>query len=409
MVALCLDIDEDEFTQQLLEILAHGGVNLHHAVTTAIKSGISQRLNQLVGTGICLRYGFKNGGQSRIVSLKEAVEHNGFDFWYMDIQIDFLPGTEISEFDVCSPSGIQWLPIDYGSSVQKTFKFKRTTMKTRERYEIQILHPQIPATLLDSVLQHFPKECPCSVEHLMPIPAGAWEWRQAFGCVICGRIFLCECFRTAIQKAAESEKQQLDCHADESDLEELNRFIDNEYSAQYRSGICHLCTGKPSTLLYCSPMYGSTVKVRYGAYIEKFAIAEGLSSRDAENKVRDMLRIPRIGEGWVSETQLFRLLQMFFSDYEVIREARPAWLSNQRLDFFIPALSVAIEYQGAQHFKPVERFGGRAAFRETQLRDARKRKLCKENGVRMVYFTFTEDLTVEQVERKLGKFITAAQ
>ncbi len=409
MAALCLDIDESEFTQQLIEILVRGGVSLHHAVTIAIKDGISHRLNQLVATGICLRYLFKNGGQSRIVSLKEAVEHNGFDFWYMDIQIDFLPGTEISERDVCCPSGIQWLPIDYGSSVQKTFKFKRITMKTRERYEIQILHPQIPTMLLDSVLQHFPKECPCSAEHLMPIPAGAWEWRQAFGCVICGRIFFCECFRTAIQMAAESEKQQLDCHADKSDLEELNKFIDNEYSAQYRPGICHLCTGKPSTLFYCSPMYGSTVKVRYGAYIEKFAIAEGLSSRDAENKVRDILRIPRIGEGWISETQLFRLLQMFFSDYEVIREARPAWLSNQRLDFFIPALSIAIEYQGAQHFKPVERFGGKAAFRETQLRDARKRKLCKENGVRLVYFTFTEDLTVEQVEKKLGKFITAAQ
>jgi hypothetical protein len=155
MPTLRLDIDEAESTQQIAAMLARGGVDLHYAATTAIKTGISRNLEQLVDAGTCLRYGFKNGSQSRILSLKEAVEHNGFDFWYLDIQIDFLPGTEISERDVVRPLGIQWLPIDYGSGVRKTFKFKRITMKTRERYEIQILHPRIPAKLLGTVLQLF--------------------------------------------------------------------------------------------------------------------------------------------------------------------------------------------------------------------------------------------------------------
>lgn len=404
-----LDIDEAEFTQQIVAILARGGADLHHAVMTAVKAGISQNLEQLVAAGTCLRYGFMNGSQSRILSVNEAAERDGFDFWYLGIQIDFLPGTETSEREVNRPFCMEWMPIDYGSGVRRTFQFKRITMKTRERYEIQILHPRIPAKLFRTALQHFPKKCLCSAQHLMPIPVGVWEWRQPFGCVICGRSFLCECFRAAVQKAAESEKRKIDSDADETDREELNRHIDEEYSAQYRPGICHLCTGKPSTLLYCSPMYGSAVRVHYGAYVERFAIAEGLSPRDAENKVRDILRVPRIGEGWISETQLFRLLETLFSDYEVIREARPAWLSSQRLDFFIPDLSLAIEYQGEQHFKPVERFGGNAAFRETQRRDVHKRQLCKENGVRLVYFTFAEDLTVERVEKKLRKFITAAQ
>ena len=408
MPTLRLDIDEAESTQQIAAMLARGGVDLHYAATTAVKTGISRNLEQLVDAGTCLRYGFKNGSQSRILSLKEAVEHNGFDFWYLDIQIDFLPGTELSERDVVRPLGIQWLPIDYGSGVRKTFKFKRITMKTRERYEIQILHPRIPAKLLGTVLQLFQKECPCSLQHLMPIPAEVWEWRQAFGCVICGRSFLCECFRTAIEKAAESEKQQLCCHADDPDLEELNRCIDNAYSVQYRPRICHLCTGRPSNLLYCSPMYGSAVKVRYGAYIEKFAIAESLSPRNAENKVRDILGIPRIGEGWISETQLFKLIELLFSGYEVVREARLGWLGNQRLDFFIPDLSLAIEYQGEQHFRPVERFGGEAGFRGAQLRDRRKRQLCRENGVRLVYFTHAEELSVERVEKKLREFLPPA-
>ena len=404
-----LDIDETEFTQQIVATLACGGVSLHHAVTTAVKTGISQNLEHLVSAGTCLRYGFKNGSQSRVLSLREAAEHHGFDFWYLDVQVDFLPRTEISEREVICPLGMEWLPIDYGSRVQKTFQFKRIPMKTRERYEIQILHPRIPAKLFRTALQHFPIKCPCSAQLLMPIPVGVWEWRQPFGCVICGRSFLCDCFRAAVQKAAESEKQKIDPDTDETDREELNRHIDSEYSAQYRPGICHLCTGRPSTLLYCSPMYGSAVKVRYGAYMEKFALTESLSPRDAENRVRDILRIPRIGEGWASETQVFRFLEILFPDCEITREARPQWLGKQRLDFFIPALSLAIEYQGEQHFRPVERFGGEKGFREAQLRDRRKRHLCKENGVKLVYFTHAEELSVERIEKKLKQFLSLSR
>jgi len=406
MPTLRLDIDEAEFKKHLAAIIARGGVSLHQAVLTAFKTGITQHLDELVARGICLRYSFKNGSQSRVLSLKEAAANSGFDFWYLTIQIDFPSGTTISECDVRRPARIRWLPIDYGGGVRKSFQFKRSTMKTRERCEIQILHPQIPAKFFRSMLECFPKECPCSKKHLTPISAGVWEWRQAFGCVICGKKYYCDCFRAAMQRASEAEKQQIPDDATKQDLEELTRFIDKEYSAEYRSEVCHLCTGTPSNLLYCSPMYGSAVKVRYGAYMQKFAIAEGLSPRDAENRVRDILGLPRIGEGWVNETQLFRLLQVIFSNHLVIREARPEWLGNQRLDFFLPTLSLAVEYQGEQHFRPVERFGGKAALQNTQMRDARKRRLCKENGVRLIYFTHAEDLTVEQVERKLRKFMT---
>jgi hypothetical protein len=156
-------------------------------------------------------------------------------------------------------------------------------------------------------------------------------------------------------------------------------------------------------------MYGSIVKVHYGAYIEKFAISESISAHDAENKVREVLGVPRIGEGWISETQLFNLVRMLFADYEILREARTDWLGNQRLDIFIPNLSLAIEYQGEQHFKPVERFGGQAAFHEGQQRDKRKRQLCKKNGVELVYFTHAENLSAEWVEKKLSRFLPTSR
>jgi hypothetical protein len=326
------DIDEAAFKEQLAAMLAHGGVALQSAISTAIKTRISQKLEQLVAAGTCLRYGFKNGAQSRIFSLKEAAEHDGFDFWYFDIQIDLRPGIILSQREVLQPSVMIWLPIDYGSGVLRTIKFKHITMKTRERYQIQILHPRVPSKVLQAVLEHFDKDCPCSSQHLRPVPMEVYEWRQPFGCVLCGKRYFCDCFRSAIEKSHENE-----------DFSVANS---QKHPVHYRAGICHLCTGKPSSLFYCSSMYGSAVKVRYGAYIEKFAIAESLSARDAENKVRDILEIPRIGEGWIGETQLFKLVRLFFADFEVTREARTNWLGNQRLDIFIPALSLAIEYQG---------------------------------------------------------------
>ena len=402
LLTLHLDIEKAQFTEQLVATLGRGGVGLQDAITTAVKAGISQRLEQHIASGNCLRYEFKNGGQSRIMSLKDAVDHSGFDFWYLDIQVDLQPGIIITEHGIESPSVLQWLPIDYGSGVQKTIKFKHITMKTRERYNIQILHPRVPDKLLESVLLKLGKECVCSSQHLVPIPAGPWEWQQPFGCVICGKRYFCECFHAAIDKFYESERQQ--CYR-ETDSEEEQENTVARPEANYRAGICHLCMGRPSNLLYCSPMYGSTVKVHYGAYIENFAISEGLSAHAAENKVRDILGVPRIGEGWISETQLFNLVKMLFIDYEILREARPNWLGSQRLDIFIPDISLAIEYQGEQHFKPVERFGGQAAFHEGQQRDKRKRLLCKENGVELVYFTYAEDLSVERVEKKLSRFL----
>jgi hypothetical protein len=406
MGTLCLDIAGTVFNQQLVAILKRGGVTLQHAVMTTVEAVISQNLEQLVAAGTCLRYSVRNGNQSKITSLKEAVEQNGFDFWYLDIQIDLHPGIILSEREIMPPSVMQWLPVDYGSGVQKTFMFKHFQMKTRERYNVQILHPRAPARVLETAWQLFERECTCSSQHLVPFPVEVWEWRQPFGCVLCGNKYLCECFRSAIGKSDESERNQ-DLRG--LTFKEAHGWDATERPLRYRTGICHLCTGTPSGLHYCSPMYGSAIKVRYGAYIEKFAISENLSARDAENKVRELLGVPRIGEGWISESQLVKLVKLLFADFEVVREARTDWLGNQRLDIFVPSLSLAIEYQGKQHFEPVEHFGGEEGLFEAQLRDRRKRQLCKKHGVKLVYFTYAEELSVELVQKKLSQFLPASQ
>ena len=108
-------------------------------------------------------------------------------------------------------------------------------------------------------------------------------------------------------------------------------------------------------------------------------------SIEAENSVREEMGIPRIGEGWVSETELYYKIKSHFPNIEVIHHARPEWLGLQHLDIFIPSIKVAIEYQGLQHFKPVEYFGGEKAYQATLKRDSLKKRRCKANGFRLIY------------------------
>lgn len=62
------------------------------------------------------------------------------------------------------------------------------------------------------------------------------------------------------------------------------------------------------------------------------------------------------------------------------------WLKRQHLDFFLPDYNVAIEYQGEQHFYPIEYFGGEKGFEYRNKLDVRKKKNVKKMGLN--YFIF---------------------
>ena len=67
------------------------------------------------------------------------------------------------------------------------------------------------------------------------------------------------------------------------------------------------------------------------------------------------------------------------------------WLGKQSLDFYLPDYNVGIECQGEQHFFPVD-FAGKGVewackhFDKLVSRDKKKKELCEENGVKLLYF-----------------------
>ena len=85
-------------------------------------------------------------------------------------------------------------------------------------------------------------------------------------------------------------------------------------------------------------------------------------ARKAENMVREDAGLPRVGEGWLSETRLFYELRDAFPEQTVEQHASPEWLGRQHLDVYLPEIAVGVEFQGAQHDGPVDFFGGPEAY-----------------------------------------------
>lgn len=118
----------------------------------------------------------------------------------------------------------------------------------------------------------------------------------------------------------------------------------------------------------------------------KVAIREKASTllREGENEYRNNIGAKRIGEAWISETELYYKIKNALPQYDVIHHGKPLWLGRQHFDIWIPDLNCAIEYQGLQHDNPVKFFGGLDAFEKNKLRDENKQIISTKNNVRII-------------------------
>jgi hypothetical protein len=120
-----------------------------------------------------------------------------------------------------------------------------------------------------------------------------------------------------------------------------------------------------------------------------------------ENITRKEFGFRKVGKAWVSETLLYQMVHRIFAKHEVVHHHRPDWLDGLELDIFVPALQLGLEYQGQQHFHPINAWGGVPALRALRSRDQEKRRKCEEAGVALVEIDYTEPLTEDHVRRRL--------
>ena len=102
---------------------------------------------------------------------------------------------------------------------------------------------------------------------------------------------------------------------------------------------------------------------------------------------------------WKHELSLFHAVHRLYPD--TLYQYRPSWLRRQSLDLYIPSLRTAIEYQGIQHYLPVEFFGGEEALRQRQDLDRVKEDLCRKNKVRLIQWPYTWEPADKNIKKAL--------
>lgn len=104
---------------------------------------------------------------------------------------------------------------------------------------------------------------------------------------------------------------------------------------------------------------------------------------------------------WKHELSLFHAVRKLYPD--TLYQYRPYWLGRQSLDLYIPEIQTAIEYQGIQHYLPVDFFGGEEALAQRQELDSQKKRLCMENGVQLVEWPYDLEPTDKNVREMLQR------
>jgi very-short-patch-repair endonuclease len=73
---------------------------------------------------------------------------------------------------------------------------------------------------------------------------------------------------------------------------------------------------------------------------------------------------------------------------------------NLKFDFFLPDFGICIEFDGIQHFKPVERFGGIEYYKYVSNCDKIKEDFCQKEGLRLLRIPYNQFKNIEKIIRE---------
>ena len=108
---------------------------------------------------------------------------------------------------------------------------------------------------------------------------------------------------------------------------------------------------------------------------------------------------------WKSEELCLRCVKEIFGEKKVIHQHRPYFLRTDKgqlsYDIYVISKKIAIEYQGKQHFEPIELFGGIENFKLQQKRDEIKKVLSQKHGIKLICINYWENITVDLIKSKI--------
>ncbi|HZL09072.1 MAG TPA: hypothetical protein VFC65_03675 [Prolixibacteraceae bacterium] len=166
--------------------------------------------------------------------------------------------------------------------------------------------------------------------------------------------------------------------------QELFKYFKNRFSSKEDFISCLLMNFIPSEM-HINQMIEEVGGIPFFKNTWLFSNEFKKSIRIFENECRFEFNQKIIGS-FFNEDLLFRAIKREFgAKFSVISQGSPDWLTPQRFDIYFSDLNIAIEYQGEQHFRPVD-FGGKGEkfakkqFQENLKRDNIKKEKAQKNN-----------------------------
>ena len=403
------------FKKNLEEIFESSGLMTNHTGTLGYTNYLKQGVHRPLGS--IIKYTGWNHDIKKELDLDFCAKY-GHDDYSLEA-INYIDRTKTSLPALSSLSGVFSIgnilllvenkdceiELSLGEGIYSTGYAYHISKRKRKSY-FCLFGIWFEPELIDSIIKKNLNKHKGGKSELDEIRLGTISYPILYIDRVTGKLFTCSCF---------------DGYFDiRNDIERLLPYGNSEEGLRKRvqelkilDGICNYCSGGVPKHEYGDAMYYSSFLQRYLPYHSLLSrikygrdVYEGDEFRRIEDELRERFGYPKVGQQWVTETTLYKIVSMLFPDYEVVHHYRGPELEGLEVDIWLPELNIGIEYQGEQHYKVIEHWGGEEGLKKRIENDRKKKRLCKKLGYHLVEIKYTEEVTTQLVKEKLANFIS---
>jgi len=180
-------------------------------------------------------------------------------------------------------------------------------------------------------------------------------------------------------------------------------FIQTPYKHMNRKQGCSICNGgvKSNTKIFINKskdVHGEKYDYSFVNYInnmtkvEIFCKTHGIFEQIPNNHTSKKYGCPYCNES-KGEKEICKMLDN--SNIKYIRQYKfkdCKYILTLPFDFYIPDLNLCIEFDGEQHFRIFEKWGGEEKFLDIKRNDEIKNQFCKDNNINLLRIKYNENI-----------------
>lgn len=137
---------------------------------------------------------------------------------------------------------------------------------------------------------------------------------------------------------------------------------------------------------------------KYNGWSRKGLIRHSICNKIFTAAPRDLLyhsHCPCYTINSKGEQKIKEILDQYSIKYE--QQKRLNSIKKAPFDFYLPDYNLLIEFQGRQHYEPVEKFGGEKQFLIQQEIDNRKREIAKKEGYQLLEISYLDKSLIKEI------------